>query len=139
MVRIGRAIHAKKPDADLAFNTRGAVLRGAQAAPQIGLLVLDTAIELQPIVAMFGAAVEGAGRMLLELHQQFDLITAKCLDFSKYRVIIISDRGPAASVPDYFMITEPALLQSQRWSGHGDGAADRHTRRDRVRGWRVAP
>jgi hypothetical protein len=38
--------------------------------------------------------VEGAAKMLLELHQQFDVITEKtCPDFGRYDVLIVPDRS----------------------------------------------
>jgi hypothetical protein len=128
---------------------------GASAQPQIGLLVLEEGQTAAK--ARDGAsALEGASKMLLELHQQFDVITDHCPDFRKYDVLVIPDRGaalpgvverlrafvaeggklllshealfnqdagnfwladvmgvdyqgPCTSVPDYFMVTDPAL------------------------------
>ena len=40
--------------------------------------------------------VEGASKILLELHQQFDLITAQtCDDFSRYKVLVLPDKAIA--------------------------------------------
>jgi hypothetical protein len=72
-----------------------AYCHGAVAAPQIGLLVLNSDVGDQPIVASIGAEIEGAGKMLLELHHQFDVITARCPDFGRYQVLIAPDTGPA--------------------------------------------
>jgi len=135
---------------------------GATAETEIGLLVLapdaDKANQSSAgLVAASNENIEGAAKMLLELHQQFDVITPRtCLNFSRYKVLVLADRtvasqddvsrlrafvenggkllashealldpttgnfhladllgvdyqGPAASVPDYFMVTEPAL------------------------------
>ncbi len=135
---------------------------------QIAVLVLDPgadkanhqSINAQPSSAagMVSAAtdnLEGACKMLLELHHQFDVITDKtCPDFSKYELLVLPDRayanetvvsrlkeyaknggklfvshealldgdthllaeelgisvvGRAESVPDYFVIDDPAL------------------------------
>jgi hypothetical protein len=135
---------------------------GATAETEVGLLVLapdaDKANQASAgIVASSNENIEGAAKMLLELHQQFDVITPKmCPDFSRYKVLVLADRtvasqddvsrlrafvenggkllvthealldhttgnfaladllgvdyqGPATSVPDYFIVTEPAL------------------------------
>ncbi len=127
----------------------------AVPAPQIGLLVLEPATD-RVVVGTSGGSAEGAGKLLLELHHQFDVITDQCPDFGRYQVLVVPDRGaatpavtarlkdfvaaggklllshaalldqaagvfalademgvdyrgPCASVPDYFEITDPAL------------------------------
>ena len=81
---------------------------------QIAVLVLDpgadkanhVSVNAQPSAAagMVSAAtdnLEGACKMLLELHHQFDVITDRtCPDFSKYEMIVLPDRayGSAATV-----------------------------------------
>ena len=67
---------------------------GAVAAPDIGLLVLEQDSD-RAGVGSAGGAVEGAGRILLELHQQFDVITAGCPDFARYRLLVLPDRAVA--------------------------------------------
>lgn len=67
---------------------------GAVAAPQIGLLVLEPDPD-RAQVGSGGGSVEGAGKMLLELHHQFDVITAKCPDFGAYELLVVPDQGVA--------------------------------------------
>ncbi|SRR6266568_3445891 len=67
---------------------------GAIAVPQIGLLVLEPDTD-RAQVGSGGSSVEGAGKMLLELHHQFDVITGKCPHFGKYQVLVVPDRGVA--------------------------------------------
>lgn len=65
---------------------------GAVAAPQIGLLVLEADSD-RAGVGSAGGSLEGAAKMLLELHHQFDVVTARCPDFSRYQLLLIPDRG----------------------------------------------
>ena len=67
---------------------------GAEAVPQIAVLVLRSATD-RAIVGGQEGGPEGAARMLLELHQQFDVITGKCQDFSRYEALVIPDGGEA--------------------------------------------
>jgi hypothetical protein len=136
---------------------------GAVPETQIGLLLLNPDADkanqtAAGIAAASSGYSEGAAKMLLELHQQFDVISDKsCDDFSKYELLVIPDRavpakedtierlrryvanggklllsfealrdeggnfalaeemgvdyvGPAASNPDYFQLTDPALF-----------------------------
>ncbi len=128
---------------------------GAEAVAQIGLLALER--DEAPTEARGASgALEGAAKLLLELHHQFDVITARCPDFGVYEALIVPDHGvpspavverlrayvagggklllshealldrdaggfalsdlmgvrydgPAASVPDYFTLADPAL------------------------------
>jgi hypothetical protein len=42
------------------------------------------------IVTSSNENVEGAAKMLLELHQQFDVITPQsCPDFARYKVLVV--------------------------------------------------
>lgn len=78
-----------------AFNEVRAVeeyCTNVKAVPQIGLLVLG-AEKVRGAVNDHSDAVQGAGKMLLELHHQFDVITDYCQDFSKYQVLLIPDEG----------------------------------------------
>jgi hypothetical protein len=69
---------------------------GARGEAQIGLLVLDDPID-RTTVGGAGGAIEGAGKILLELHQQFDVITPEsCADFSAYELLLVPDRGVAS-------------------------------------------
>ena len=67
---------------------------GAVAAPQIGLLVLEPDNE-RARVGSGGGSVEGAGKILLELHHQFDVIAETCPDFARYQALVLPDRGAA--------------------------------------------
>lgn len=59
---------------------------------EIGLLVLEAEKDRETVGGA-GGSIEGAGKMLLELHYQFDLITSACADFGKYRVLLVPDQG----------------------------------------------
>jgi hypothetical protein len=129
---------------------------GAVAAAQVAVLVVAPGDD-RAIVGAGGSSAEGAAKILLELHHQFDVITDQSPDFERYDLLVIPDHGPplpalvqrlraylaaggrlllshralldeaagtfalademgvdylgrAASVPDYFEITDPALL-----------------------------
>jgi len=65
---------------------------GAEAAAQIGLLALEgdgTHAEARGA----SGALEGAAKLLLELHHQFDVITARCPDFGAYEALVVPDQG----------------------------------------------
>lgn len=66
----------------------------AVAVPQIGLLALEPDPD-RALDGSGGSSLEGAGKMLIELHHQFDVITAQCPDFGKYEALVIADRGVA--------------------------------------------
>ncbi len=74
---------------------------GAKAETEIGLLVLNPLAEKanQGAGGLVNAStenVEGASKLLMELHQQFDLITpTTCDDFSRYKVLVVPDRAQA--------------------------------------------
>jgi hypothetical protein len=69
---------------------------GARAEAQIGLLALLPDADKASHDSSDGA-LEGAGKALLELHQQFDVITpATCADFGAYELLVIADRGIAS-------------------------------------------
>jgi hypothetical protein len=63
---------------------------GATPAAEIGLLVVAPEMD-RWIVGSGGAAVEGAAKLLLELHHHFDVITEACSDFSRYAVLVLPD------------------------------------------------
>lgn len=68
---------------------------GAEAETQIGLLVLNPDADKANLDAAAGN-VEGAARMLLELHHQFDVIRdTTCPDFSRYDLLVLADRAVA--------------------------------------------
>lgn len=126
---------------------------GAAPAAEIGLLAVGVEQD-RTLVGAGGGAVEGAAKMLLELHHQFDVVTPRSADLERYALLVIPDSGPptlelsarlrayvaaggklllshealldgdafalademgvdylgpCASVPDYFMVTDPAL------------------------------
>ena len=57
---------------------------GAEPVAQVGLLMLDGGTD----------GVRGAGRMLLELHHQYDLLTpGSTPDFGHYDVLVVPDTG----------------------------------------------
>jgi hypothetical protein len=130
---------------------------GAVGVAQVALLILNPEADKANTDAKSGH-IEGAAKMLLELHQQFDVITEKtCSDFGRYELLVIPDQaiaspetaarlrqyvaqggklllshqallnaeqsafllseemgvdyiGPARSNPDYFQVTDSALL-----------------------------
>ncbi|MHB9132928.1 MAG: alpha-amylase family protein [Armatimonadota bacterium] len=59
---------------------------------QIGLLTLEGARDNMDTIGK-GGPLEGGSKMLLEQHQQFDVITARCEDFGQYDLLIIPDTG----------------------------------------------
>jgi len=71
---------------------------GATACAKIGVMVLPVSADANPISSPAGCeggmlpSVDGAGRMLLELKHQFDLIYPET-DLSQYRVVILPDSG----------------------------------------------
>ncbi len=68
---------------------------GAEAVPQIGVLVLQAEKD-RAMVGAQGGAVEGTTWMLMELHHQFDVITDQSApDFSKYALLVIPDQTDA--------------------------------------------
>jgi hypothetical protein len=62
---------------------------GAEPMTEIALLLLEKATTRQNVR---NNADEGAGKMLLELHHQFDILDADA-DISNYKVVVIADRG----------------------------------------------
>ena len=65
---------------------------GAEPVAQVGLLTLDPGADNMNTMSGNGP-IEGAAKMLLELHHQFDVIGVKCRDFSKYEALVIADTG----------------------------------------------
>lgn len=76
---------------------------GAKAETEVGLLVLNPLADkanqsTAGIVSSSSENLEGAAKMLLELHCQFDVITDKvCSDFSRYKVLVVPDRAIATA------------------------------------------
>jgi len=68
---------------------------GAAPVSQIGLLIVAPE-DNRAIVDSGGGAPEGAAKMLLELHHQFDVITDGCADFGRYQLLVIPDAGEAS-------------------------------------------
>lgn len=70
---------------------------GAQAATDVALLLLNPDADkanqsVAGIVLETSDAVEGAAKMLMECHAQFDVITERtCADFSRYACLVIPD------------------------------------------------
>jgi hypothetical protein len=67
----------------------------ATPVAQVGLLTLEGERDNMDTMGK-GGPLEGAGKMLLELHQQFDVITDRCPDFGKYDLLVIPDTGMLA-------------------------------------------
>jgi hypothetical protein len=63
--------------------------RGARPASEIGVVMLPDESSSEPRIA---PAVDGAGRMLLEMKHQFDLIFPDT-DLRRYRLVILPDGG----------------------------------------------
>jgi hypothetical protein len=103
-VSIGDQLHPRGRLNGAVYDVIGEVFRDVEAveaycvdavaAPQIGLLVLQAETDRARVDAS-GGAVEGAAKMLLELHHQFDVITGAAPDFGKYDLLVIPDRGEA--------------------------------------------
>ena len=103
-VSVGDQLHPRGRLNGAVYDVIGEAFRDVEAAepycveavpaPQIGLLVLEPAND-RVAVGAGGGAAEGASKMLLELHQQFDVITDRCPDFGRYQVLIVPDRGAA--------------------------------------------
>jgi hypothetical protein len=72
---------------------------GATPVTEVALLLVEKAGQK----AVRKDSDEGAGKALLELHQQFDVLDAEA-DWSRYKVIMIADRGRP----------EPALVERIR-------------------------
>jgi len=66
----------------------------AKPVTEVGVLVLESARDNMQTVGQSGP-LEGAAKMLLECHQQFDVITDRCANFSAYKLLVIPDRGAA--------------------------------------------
>ncbi len=70
--------------------------RKAKAASEIGVLMLPaapgTAFATPPVAGGLSQSIDGAGRMLLELKHQFDLIYPDTA-FDAYKVVILPDSG----------------------------------------------
>jgi hypothetical protein len=65
---------------------------GATPAAQVALLALGTERD-RARVGSGGGPLEGAAKMLLELHHQFDVVTAQCPDLTRYDLLVIPDSG----------------------------------------------
>ncbi|HEY3396482.1 MAG TPA: alpha-amylase family protein [Armatimonadota bacterium] len=67
---------------------------GAEPVAEVGLLALEPERNNMDTMGS-GGSLEGAAKLLLELHQQFDVLTPRCPDFGAYRVLVIPDGGVA--------------------------------------------
>ncbi len=126
-VSIGDQLHPSGRLSEPVYRVIGEVFReieimepfcvGAQAAADIGLLLLNPDADkanqsAAGIVQESSDAAEGAARMLLECHAQFDVITDRsCLDFSKYACLAIPD----------FAVAEPTTVNRLRDFVRGGG------------------
>lgn len=69
---------------------------GAVGVAQVALLLLDPEAERAGMDAKSGH-IEGAAKILLELHHQFDVITEKtCENFGRYDLLVIPDQAIAS-------------------------------------------
>jgi hypothetical protein len=69
---------------------------GSVGVAQVALMILNPEAERASQDAKSGH-IEGASKILLELHQQFDVVTEKtCDDFSRYDLLVIPDQAVAA-------------------------------------------
>ena len=125
-VSIGDQLHPRGKLNEAVYDVIGEAFRdveavekycvGAKAETEIGLLILNPLAEKAKqgsagIVQASTENVEGASKMLLELHHQFDLITSKtCDDFAKYKILVIPDRA----VPD-----EPTVARLREFVAGG--------------------
>jgi hypothetical protein len=72
---------------------------GASPVTQIALLILSPDADkanqsIAGIVQESTENVDGAAKILLELHHQFDVITdTTCSDFSRYELLVLADRA----------------------------------------------
>lgn len=64
----------------------------AHGVAQMALLLVPAAVDRANVQSSGGAA-EGAAKMLLELHQQFDVITPETSDFDAYDLLVVPDAG----------------------------------------------
>jgi hypothetical protein len=94
--------------------------RGARAETEVAVMMLPQSAGadiMAPGVAKLRTAVDGAGRMLLELKQQFDLVYPDS-DLARYKVVIVPDEGQltpeAASTLKRFLAAGGSLLTSYR-------------------------
>lgn len=97
---------------------------GAQAVAEVALLILDADLD-RAQDGSNGGPIQGAAKVLLELHAQFDVITPRQGDFGKYKVLIVADRGSATPeiaqrLKQYvaqggkLLLTHEATLDAQR-------------------------
>ncbi len=70
---------------------------GATPVAQAAILVSEPDSDRAEIGAS-GGALEGAAKMLIELHHQFDVVTPRCPDFGAYELLVVPDAG--AATPD---------------------------------------
>ncbi len=99
---VGDQMHPRGRLNTAVYQTIGEAFRDVQAVEaycldakpvtQVGLLTLEAARDNVDTISG-GGPLEGAAKMLLELHHQFDVITDRCPDFSPYDVLVIPDTG----------------------------------------------
>ncbi len=96
---------------------------GAKAAAEIGVMMLPATLEEAAKTGGVSESVDGAGRMLLELKQQFNLIYPDT-DLNDYRVVILPDGGvvtaPLKKALKAFMAKGGAVMASYRASLQDD-------------------
>ena len=108
-VSIGDQLHPRGRLNKAVYDVIGAAFRqvesleeyciGAEAVTEAAILVLqpnaDKANQSSAgIVNRSSEALEGAAKILLENHAQFDIITPKvCPDFARYRLLVIADKA----------------------------------------------
>ncbi|MBC8101448.1 MAG: alpha-L-fucosidase [Cytophagales bacterium] len=69
---------------------------GAVGVADVALLILDPQADRATMSAASGH-IEGAAKMLLELHHQFDVVTeTTCADFGRYALLVLPDQAYAS-------------------------------------------
>lgn len=79
------------------------------------------AVSDRPIVASIDEAMEGARKALLELHHQFDVITARYPDFGAYRGLVVPARGPLTPEGAARIVTRGGKLLTSHTAPLGAG------------------
>lgn len=93
--RLNKAVYRTIGEAFRDVEALEAYYHAAKAVTDVGLLTLESARDNMGTIGQ-GGQLEGAAKMLLELHQQFDVITERCPDLTAYKLLVIPDTGSAS-------------------------------------------